>query len=160
MINLYLVYCIYKFDIMKKLLLLLIGLTVISCGGSDDDDVTTDPLIGTWTKSYNFFGNGTETAVSVEETIIFNSNGTLIYMDVSDEEEDDDYSLNGVWQNNGTDFNLLNQSYLFSFYDTDEEVDEETLLRFELDFNSFIIVDTVVDYDDPDTDDDGVWRRQ
>ena len=142
---------------MKKILLLLIGLTIISCG-SDDDDVTTDPLIGTWTKSYNFFGNGTETAVSVEETIIFNSNGTLIYMDVSDEEEDDDYSLNGVWQNNGTDFNLLNQSYSFSFDDdTDGEV-QESQLRFESDFNSFIFVDTVVD--DPDTDDDGVWRRQ
>ena len=138
---------------MKKILLLLIGITIISCG-SDDDDVTTDPLIGTWTKSYNFFGNGTETAVSVEETIIFNSNGTSIYMDDSYEEEDDDYSLNGGWQNNGTDFNLLNQSYSFSF---DGEV-QESQLRFESDFNSFIVVDTVVD--EPDTDDDGVWRRQ
>ena len=106
-----------------------------------------------------FFSDRTEAAVSVEETLIFNSNGTSIFIDVSDDE--DDLSLNGVWQNNGTDFNLLNQSYLFSFdNDTDEEVDEETLLRFELDFNSFIVVDTVEDYDDPDTDRDGIWRRQ
>jgi poly(3-hydroxybutyrate) depolymerase len=27
----------YKFDIMKKYLLLLIGLTLLSCGGSDDN---------------------------------------------------------------------------------------------------------------------------
>ena len=136
---------------MKKLLLLLLLVPMVSCSSDDDNTRTTDPLIDTWIRIYNFtYNDGIE--VPNEETLIFNSNGTSIYTDV--------LSANGVWQNNGTDFNLLNQSYLFSFYDTDEEVDEETLLRFELDFNSFIIVDTVVDYDDPDTDDDGVWRRQ
>ena len=53
MINLYLVYCIYKFDIMKKLLLLLIGLTVISCSGSDDD-VEDNPIVGDWSTEITY----------------------------------------------------------------------------------------------------------
>jgi len=63
-INLYLVYCIYKLDIIKKLLLLLIGLTVISCGGSDDDvDVEDNPIVGDWSTEFisirsNSYTNG------------------------------------------------------------------------------------------------------
>ena len=126
---------------MKKILLLLIGLTIISCG-SDDDDVTTDPLIGTWIKSTQF-SNGS----NLEESYIINSNGTYIETETGIYTGTD----TGSWSNNGTDFNLLNQSYSFSFDDdTDGEV-QESQLRFESDFNSFIFVDT---------DDDGVWRRQ
>jgi hypothetical protein len=141
---------------MKKILLLLIGLTIISCSSDDEDTRTTDPLIGTWIKSYPVTENGIE--YNIAETYIINSDGTYISTD-GDEDGIDDYSTqNGVWENDGTDFNLLNQSYSFSFDDdTDGEV-QESQLRFESDFNSFIFVDTVVD--DPDTDDDGVWRRQ
>ena len=61
MINLYLVYCIYKLDIMKKLLLLFIGLTVISCGGSDDDSSSeidqSAELIGAWQKNFEALGS-------------------------------------------------------------------------------------------------------
>ena len=131
---------------MKKLLLLLLLVPMVSCSSDDDNTRTTDPLIDTWIRIYNFtYNDGIE--VPNEETLIFNSNGTSIYTDV--------LSANGVWQNNGTDFNLLNQSYSLSFDNDDESTSQ---IRFESDFNSFIFVDTVVD--DPDTDDDGVWRRQ
>ena len=34
------VHCIDKLDIMKKVMLLFLGLILISCGGGDDEDVT------------------------------------------------------------------------------------------------------------------------
>ena len=130
---------------MKKILLLLIGLTIISCSSDDDNTRTTDPLIDTWIRIYNFtYNDGIE--VPNEETLIFNSNGTSIYTDV--------LSANGVWQNNGTDFNLLNQSYSLSFDNDDESTSQ---IRFESDFNSFIVVDDDVDYG---IYDDNIWRRQ
>jgi|TARA_B110000259_G_scaffold112922_1_gene128818 hypothetical protein len=130
---------------MKKLLLLLLLVPMVSCSSDDDNTRTTDPLIDTWIRIYNFtYNDGIE--VPNEETLIFNSNGTSIYTDV--------LSANGVWQNNGTDFNLLNQSYSLSFDNDDESTSQ---IRFESDFNSFIVVDDDVDYG---IYDDNIWRRQ
>ena len=130
---------------MKKLLLLLLLVPMVSCSSDDDNTRTTDPLIDTWIRIYNFtYNDGIE--VPNEETLIFNSNGTSIYTDV--------LSANGVWQNNGTDFNLLNQSYSLSFDNDDESTSQ---IRFESDFNSFIVVNDDVDYG---IYDDNIWRRQ
>ena len=112
---------------MKKLLLLLLLVPMVSCSSDDDNTRTTDPLIDTWIRIYNFtYNDGIE--VPNEETLIFNSNGTSIY--------------------------LLNQSYSLSFDNDDESTSQ---IRFESDFNSFIVVNDDVDYG---IYDDNIWRRQ
>ena len=123
---------------MKKTLLLLIGLTIISCSSDDEDTRTTDPLIGTWIKSYPVTENGIE--YNIAETYIINSDGTYISTD-GDEDGIDDYSTqNGVWENDGTDFNLLNQSYAFSGDDYFGAMNYTYPIRFESDFNSFNLI--------------------
>jgi len=84
---------------MKKILLLLIGLTIISCGGSDDDDVlrTTDPIIGTW----SFEGNDDDPFTNT-----YKSDGTITLSNTEVENE-----FLGTWRNNGSDFNELTQNY-------------------------------------------------
>ena len=122
MINLYLVYCIYKLDIMKKLLLLLIGLTVISCSGSDDEGVvvrTTDPFIGSWIS---------EDEVEYGTTIAINSNGTFTVDFI------DDDRMTGRWSNSGSDFSLFNQTYTLVYSDGD--INTFTAI-FSEDFNSW-----------------------
>mgnify|MGYP006176485513 CR=1 FL=1 len=95
---------------MKKILLLLIGLTIISCGNA------TDPIIGTWK------------AGGADSTIVFNSNGS--FEDISD----DDINT-GTWENNDNNFDLLNQSYTIR---ADGETINEPFL-FSGDFSSFTI---------------------
>ena len=110
---------------MKKLLLLLLLVPMVSCS-SDDDDTTgaTDPLIGTWTTSY------TELGVAYNDSYKINSNGTYIYT----EDEEDEYTEIGEWSNDGTDFNLLNQSYSLT---VDNNSDFKIKAIFSSDFNSF-----------------------
>ena len=83
---------------MKKTLLLLIGLTIISCS-SDDDTRTTDPIIGTWLEDE---GDGNLS------TFVFNSNYSFT-------ENSNDFSITGSWENdaevNEENFELLNQRY-------------------------------------------------
>jgi hypothetical protein len=81
---------------MKKILLLLIGLTIISCGSDDADELgnATDPIIGTWLEDDD----------TNPSTLVFNSNGSYA-------ESADDFSATGTWENNGNNFDLLNQSY-------------------------------------------------
>ena len=69
---------------MKKILLLLIGLTIISCGN------TTDPIIGTW--------------IGADSSLVFNSNGSFEGI------SDDDINT-GTWENNDNNFDLLNKIY-------------------------------------------------
>jgi hypothetical protein len=131
---------------MKKILLLLIGLTIISCSSDDEDTRTTDPLIGTWIKSYPVTENGIE--YNIAETYIINSDGTYISTD-GDEDGIDDYSTqNGVWENDGTDFNLLNQSYAFSGDDYFVAFNYTLQIRFESDFNSFEILNECDELDE------------
>ena len=115
---------------MNKLLLLLLLVPMVSCS-SDDDDTTgatdpTDPLIGTWTTSY------TELGVAYNDSYKINSNGTYIYT----EDEEDEYTEIGEWSNDGTDFNLLNQSYSLTI-DNRPVSGYDMTVRFSSDFNSF-----------------------
>jgi len=80
---------------MKKILLLLIGLTIISCGN------TTDPIIGTWKTNHQ----------GAEYTFVYNSNGSV--------EEISNEIITGTWENENKNinFDLLNQSYTLVFDD-------------------------------------------
>lgn len=91
---------------MKKLILLfsVFTLVLMSCS-SDDDSGSQDPLIGTWTY-YKTFADGVEeplTACDMQETFVFNSNGTVSYKyyeiigGVCELEE----SASGTWTNDG-----------------------------------------------------------
>ena len=137
---------------MKKILLLLIGLTIISCSSDDDNTRTTDPFIGTWIRSYPYTENGIE--YNSVETYIVTSDGTYKYTSgddsISGYYEIDDYDTqNGVWENDETDFNLLNQSYVFSGVDNLVGILNFTLpIRFESDFNSFEILNECDEYDE------------
>jgi hypothetical protein len=143
---------------MKKILLLLIGLTIISCSSDDEDTRTTDPLIGTWIKSYPVTENGIE--YNIAETYIINSDGTYISTD-GDEDGIDDYSTqNGVWENDGTDFNLLNQSYAFSGDDYFVAFNYTLQIRFESDFNSFEILNECDELDEDEEYCGGFYIRQ
>jgi hypothetical protein len=105
---------------MKKILLLLIGLTIISCSSDDDDVVvrTTDPFIGSWiSEDEDEYGT----------TVAINSNGTLT-VDFIDE------NMTGRWSNSGSDFSLFNQTYTLVYSDGD--IDTFTVI-FSEDFNSW-----------------------
>jgi hypothetical protein len=99
---------------MKKILLLLIGLTIISCGGN-----TTDPIIGTWKMG------------DTDDTITFNSNGS--FENVTEEE-----TFKGNWVNNDINFDLLNQSYTVRFSHT---MTDTWPFLFSRDFSSFTFSD-------------------
>ena len=134
MINLYLVYCIYKLDIMKKLLLLLIGLTVISCGGSDDDDVTIDPVVGTWLSS-NSDGSSIDTANDgrdiISYLVVFNSNGTMAA--TTEYSPSPNGVSNGTWENLGSDLTSISQTYLLTY----DGKQEQGTFTFTEDFNEY-----------------------
>ena len=147
---------------MKKIILLLIGLTIISCSSDDDDTRTTDPFIGTWIKSYPATEDGIEYNITETYIITFDpecpySCGTYIYTIGYDDEAPNYFSENvfsekGDWQIVGldrripstADFNLLNQSYNFSKeirFEGDLLSEEWKMqIRFESDFNSFEIL--------------------
>ena len=153
---------------MKKTLLLLIGLTIISCSSDDEDTRTTDPLIGTWIKSYPYTENGIE--YNSVETFIVTSDGTLgdgTYIQTFGDDDgiDDRATVNGIWENSGildennpnnnntykpADFNLLNQIYSFSGTTNDgSDMDSSFVpLGFTSDFNSFNYLNECDEYDE------------
>ena len=108
---------------MKKILLLLIGLTIISCSSDDDDVVvrTTDPFIGSWISE-------DEKEVEYGTTIAINSNGTFTVDFI------DDDRMTGRWSNSGSDFSLFNQTYTLVYSDGD--INTVTAI-FSEDFNSW-----------------------
>jgi len=111
---------------MKKILLLLIGLTIISCSSDDDDTRTTDPLIGVWESEYEVGS----------ETLTVKSNGTFIFLYEYDDGTDDDADL-GEWSNSGSDFTSFSQTYALSFDKYPDEDDDEITPIFSEDFNSW-----------------------
>ena len=113
---------------MKKLLLVLLLISVsVSCSKDDDDTkVTTDPLIGVWTYTYTTISGTYNNSYNI------NSNGTYIY--VEEPSKTDLYE--GEWSNDGTDFNLLNQSYSLTI-DNSPVSGYNITARFSSDFNSF-----------------------
>ena len=108
---------------MKKILLLLIGLTIISCSS---DDITIDPLIGVWESEYE----------AGSETLSVNSNGTFIFLYEYDDGTDDDAD-GGEWSNSGSDFTSFSQTYALSFDEYPDEDDDEITPIFSEDFNSW-----------------------
>jgi|SaaInlStandDraft_1057018.scaffolds.fasta_scaffold109019_1 hypothetical protein len=136
---------------MKKIILLLIGLTVISCGGNDDDDnnlsVGIDPIIGTWKasvdQSADFAALGFTDSVIFKISLNFNSDGTggqttevetdnsLILALFEEELENGNPSYNWVNTNNSPDFSNTTQFYILTEDGDDEEPDVS-----EINFNS------------------------
>lgn len=69
---------------MKRIILLLIGIAIISCSKDDDTTNGTDPIIGTWLSTRDgadLFDEEDEEIGEIDLTfnftLIFNSNGTL-----------------------------------------------------------------------------------
>ena len=120
---------------MKKILLLLIGLTIISCSS---DDEATDPFIGTW------YATKIDRGIESSSTLAINSNGTFTAVFESDDDDYEDDS-SGEWSNSGSDFTSFNQIYTFNNLITiygdgfEEFTEEETMsVIFSEDFNSFV----------------------
>ena len=111
---------------MKKLIILLFLVSMVSCSGGDDDDtkVTTEPFIGLWTYTY------TTVSGKYNNSHNINSNKTHIYTE--EPMETDLYE--GEWSNDGTDFNSRNQIYSLT---EDNYLSFKITTRFSLDFNSF-----------------------
>ena len=122
---------------MKKILLLLIGLTIISCSSDDDNTRTTDPLIGVWETEFR----GARTIYTV------NTNGTFVRLYEYDDDHNEKYlegTTNGEWSNRGSDFNSLGQTYALSFegggldmYYMDDDNTRTLAPVFSEDFNSW-----------------------
>ena len=127
---------------MKKIILLFIGLTVISCS-SDDDTRTTDPMIGNW-RYTNELTDGNTWNLSYSSNGDFTSSLTN-----SIDPENDPPTLSGSWTNIGNDFNVLSQTYSQRYnhldppYGTGEEGYSEpgNVTRvFSEDFNEWYVI--------------------
>ena len=100
---------------MKKLLLLFLGLTLISCSSDEDGDEdsdlrTTDPLIGTWDI---ISGLG-----DVESpTVTYAFNGVFV-----EDSPSLDAPIEGTWYNTRDNFNNLDQSYVFIYNEDESEL--------------------------------------
>jgi hypothetical protein len=118
---------------MKKLLLLFLGLTLISCSSDDESDSrTTDPIIGTWKEPSGVF------------TVTFQANGRA-YQKIDSQIPDNDLECSSTfWSAVGDnpDFSKVRRVYSFTFECPDGEVDTyESEVEFSDDFNSVIIGD-------------------
>jgi len=144
---------------MKKILLLLIGLTVISCGDNDDDvSVGSDPLIGTWMatqdQSANFIALGFSDSVIFKIILNFNSDGTggqtteietdnsLILALFEEELEDGNPLYNWFNTNNSPDFSNTTQFYIITEDDEDDEEPDVSEINFTSSFTEFTIRDS------------------
>ena len=125
---------------MKKIVLLLIGLTVISCGGSGDDnddnsaENNQDPVVGTWLSS-NSDGSSIDTYNDgrdiISYLVVFNSNGTLA--STTEYDTPPNGSSNGTWENLGSDLTSIYQIYLMTI----DGKQEQASFTFTEDFNEF-----------------------
>ena len=128
---------------MKKYLLLLVGLTIIACSKDDDTPTqsrTIDPLIVTWTSSYEDLGETYTNKLTVRP------NGTLTFLDdyLIRDGMIEEGTVNRTWMNAATNpnFNTTTQNYVFG--------SENLEIQFNADFTTFY-----------DTDDDGhIFTRQ
>jgi hypothetical protein len=146
---------------MKKILLLLIGLTVISCGVNDDDvSVGSDPLIGTWMATQDQSANFTALGLGFTDSVIFkiilnfNSDGTggqtteietdnsLILALFEEELEDGNPLYNWVNTNNSPDFSNTTQFYIITEDDEDDEEPDVSEINFTSSFTEFTIRDS------------------
>ena len=134
---------------MKKTILLLVGIAVISCSKDDDTTNGTDPIIGTWLNTQDgadLFDEEDEEMGEIDLTfnftLAFNSNGTLsqevaftstdplIQSLLSELNEEEGGVSTGSWVNssNSPDYSNTRQTYSVT---TEGETD-----NFSISFNS------------------------
>ncbi len=137
---------------MKKLNLLLvflIGITILSCSSDDNDSSSNEPtIIGEWILVNQIYDGQNENLSDCElqETLTFNSNGTLISYYTDNEPcefftENQQYELNGdelkilFGQNSDFRFNVLTLSTtdlsIENFYRNGETLEENNRTTYE-----------------------------
>ena len=121
---------------MKKLLLLLLFVPLVSCSSDDDTNRTTDPIIGNWICDSCLVDN----RYSLSATAAFNSNGsyaTTYNLPEGDGGEGVSGSQRGTWENLGSDLNALSQVYKVK--ETSESGDQDDIVTFTFteNFNEF-----------------------
>ena len=123
---------------MKKLLLLLLFVPLVSCSSDDDANRTTDPIIGNWICD----PCSVDDRYSLSATVAFNSNGsyTATYnLPEGDGGEGLSGSQTGTWENIWSDLNALSQVYNFKYTNESDDQDEIATHRFTEDFNEFTV---------------------
>ena len=121
---------------MKKLLLVLMFVPLVSCSSDDDANRPTDPIIGNWICD----PCSVDDRYSLSATGAFNSNGsyaTTYNLPEGDGGEGVSESQRGTWENLGSDLNALSQVYNFKGTDEEGDRDEIVTFRFTEDFNEF-----------------------
>ena len=116
---------------MKKILLLIIGLTIISCSSDDADVVvrTTEPIIGTWRCDPCF---DPERGTILVYSFSFDGNFTF---SITGSNGAGPGSISGSWTNLGSDFNALSQTYRKNFPVEVEENPVDFTYVFSKNFN-------------------------
>ena len=122
---------------MKKLLLVLMFVPLVSCSSDDDANRPTDPIIGNWICD----PCSVDDRYSLSATGAFNSNGsyaTTYNLPEGDGGEGVSEGQRGTWENLGSDFNALSQVYNFKVTYVEAELQDEIVtFRFTEDFNEF-----------------------
>ena len=113
---------------MKKLLLLLLFVPLVSCSSDDDANRTTDPFIGTWYLTQTNIGGEYSTRLAIK------SNGTFTGVNEYSYEPVSDSDSSGEWSNSGSDFTSFSQIYTLKFNDEDNDI---ITVIFSEDFNSW-----------------------
>ena len=121
---------------MKKLLLLILLVSVVSCSSDIEVNITTDPIIGNWICD----PCSVDDRYSLSSTGAFNSNGsyTATYnLPEGDGGEGLSGSQTGTWENIGSDLNALSQVYKVK--ETSESGDQDDIVTFTFteNFNEF-----------------------
>jgi hypothetical protein len=121
---------------MKKLLLLILLVSVVSCSSDIEVNRTTDPIIGNWICDSCLVDN----RYSLSATAAFNSNGsyaTTYNLPEGDGGEGVSGSQRGTWENLGSDLNALSQVYKVK--ETSESGDQDDIVTFTFteNFNEF-----------------------
>ena len=124
---------------MKKLLLLILLVSMVSCSSDIEDNRTTDPIIGNWICD----PCSVDDRYSLSATAAFNSNGsyaTTYNLPEGDGGEGVSEGQRGTWENLGSDFNALSQVYNFKVTYVEAELQDEIVtFRFTEDFNEFTV---------------------
>ena len=139
---------------MKKFILLLVGITIISCSKDNNETNGTDPIIGTWLSTQegaDIIEEGDEDIgdinLTFNFTLVFNSNGTLsqeieftstdslIQSLLSELNEEEGGVSMGSWENSSNSPNFSNTKQTYSI--TTEGETENISLTFNSSFTEF-----------------------
>lgn len=139
---------------MKKFILLLVGITIISCSKDNTETNGTDPIIATWLSTQegaDIIEEGDEDIgdinLTFNFTLVFNSNGTLsqeieftstdslIQSLLSELNEEEGGVSMGSWENSSNSPNFSNTRQTYSI--TTEGETENISLTFNSSFTEF-----------------------